>query len=123
MSSFQKYLPAVALTLLPNVGGFASSLVGKSEPRGEWYGSLKKHSFHPPGWVVGPVWTVLYTCVGVSSYLIFRKGGFVAQSVPLTIYGVQLLLNWSWSPIFFHFHRIDLVKTSYSELQVGVWFP
>ena len=110
LSSFQQYLPAAAIIVLPNAGGMLSSLFTKNEPRGPWYNSLKKPSFNPPNWIFAPVWTTIYACMGVSSYLIYKQGGFEAQSLPLALYGTQLLLNWAWTPIFFYFHRIDLVK-------------
>ncbi len=124
-SSFVHYLPAASIILLPNVWGTLSSFITRGEPRWEWYRSLKKPSFNPPNWVFGPVWTAIYACMGVSSYLVFKQGGFAAQSVPLALYGAQLLLNWLWSPIFFYFHRIDLVKNCdhYVPMLLGESIP
>ena len=112
LSTIADYLPAAAIILLPNVGGTLSSFLTRGEPRWEWYRSLKKPSLNPPNWVFGPVWTGIYACMGVSSYLIYKEGGFAAQSLPLALFGAQLLLNWAWSPIFFKLHRIDLVSFS-----------
>ena len=109
-SSFQQYLPAAAFIALPVIGGTLSSSLTRGERRWEWYDRLKKPSFNPPNWVFGPVWTTIYACMGISSYLVFKQGGFAAQSVPLALYGTQVVLNLAWSPIFFYFHRIDLVS-------------
>ena len=110
LCSSQQYLVAAAIIVLPYVGGILSSLVTAKELKGQWYKNLKKPFFNPPSWLFAPVWTSIYTCIGVSSYLIYRQGGFGATSLPLVLYGTQLLLNWAWSPIFFYFHRIDLVR-------------
>ena len=67
-----------------------------------WYAYLRKPAFNPPGWVFGPVWFGLYTLMGISAYLIWRKGladGKVRQA--LMIFLVQLALNALWSPVFF----------------------
>jgi tryptophan-rich sensory protein len=63
-----------------------------------WYRSLKKPSWTPPDWVFGPAWTVLYSLMGVSSWMAWKNG---AGWVPLTLYGVQLALNFAWTPLFF----------------------
>ena len=110
LSVVADYLPAAAIILLPNIGGTLSSVLTRGESRRQWYRSLTRPSLSPPGWVFGPVWTGIYTCMGVSSYLIYKEGGFAAQSLPLALFGAQLLLNWAWAPIFFRFHRIDLVS-------------
>lgn len=33
--------------------------------------------------------------------------GWERQSVPLTVYGIQLLLNFMWTPLFFKLHKLD----------------
>lgn len=34
--------------------------------------------------------------------------GIEKQAQPLTLYIVQLLLNFLWTPLFFSWHRLDL---------------
>ncbi len=52
----------------------------------------------PPGWLFGPVWSVLYASMGTASWLVWRAGG---GAVPLGAYFLQLALNFAWSPLFF----------------------
>jgi tryptophan-rich sensory protein len=38
------------------------------------------------------------------------RAGWERQAVPLAVYGVQLLLNFLWTPLFFKVHRLDLAS-------------
>ncbi|MEK7168769.1 MAG: TspO/MBR family protein [Patescibacteria group bacterium] len=68
-----------------------------------WYALLNKPSFSPPNWLFGPVWTVLYTLIGISLYLIWtsKKGS-------LKLFLFHLFLNAIWSPIFFGAKNLGL---------------
>ena len=68
---------------------------------GNWYATLAKPSWNPPSWVFGPVWSALYFCMAIAAWLVWRQGGFSGATVPLTLFGVQLLLNLLWSCLFF----------------------
>lgn len=67
-----------------------------------WYLELSKPSWNPPAFVFGPVWTVLYTLMGIAAYLVWRTPKeHVYRSRALVLYGVQLGLNALWTPFFF----------------------
>lgn len=67
-----------------------------------WYNNINKPSFNPPSWVFGPVWTILYTMMGISFFLIWiDKNEKKRKQTALIIFGIQLFLNAIWSPIFF----------------------
>lgn len=67
---------------------------------GAWYAQLDKPWFNPPNWLFGPVWTALYVAIGIAGWRVW----------PLrrlrTLWLVQMLLNYSWSPVFFGAHQI-----------------
>jgi translocator protein len=71
---------------------------------GEWYAALKKPSWNPPAWIFGPVWTTLYTMMAVAAWLVWKRGGFAAQRRPLALFLAQLVLNATWTPLFFRLH-------------------
>ncbi len=86
------------------VACFGAASLGTIFMPGEWYATLQKPSWNPPGWIFGPVWTALYTMMAVAAWLVWKRGGFVAQRRPLILFLVQLALNAAWSPLFFGLH-------------------
>ena len=102
------------------VGGGA--LVGYSTAGGDstWYQSLAKPSWTPPGWLFGPVWTMLYAAMGVAAWRVWRRGGWSAQSAPLTAFVAQLLLNFAWSFLFFGARQIGWALLEIAALWVAI---
>ena len=74
----------------------------------DWYAGIKKPSWTPPGWLFGPVWTVLYLSMAVAAWLVWQRAGFSGAVLPLSIFAIQLVLNLAWSLIFFGKHNIGL---------------
>lgn len=66
-----------------------------------WYPSLSKPPWTPPGWLFGPVWTLLYILMGVAAWRIWVRFGWKGARVPLTLFSIQLVLNALWTPAFF----------------------
>ena len=67
-----------------------------------WYASLEKPAFNPPNWLFGPVWTTLYTLMGIAAFLVWRQGIRKREvKIALGIFIVQLVLNTLWSIVFF----------------------
>ncbi len=52
------------------LASFAAAALGGFFIPGEWYASLQKPSWNPPGWIFGPVWTALYTTMAVAAWLL-----------------------------------------------------
>ena len=50
-----------------------------SAQAGTFYGQLVRPAWAPPGWLFGPVWTALYTLMGVAAWLVWRERGWRAQ--------------------------------------------
>ncbi|MDX2313319.1 MAG: sensory protein TspO [Gammaproteobacteria bacterium] len=85
---------------------------------GDWYRALAKPSWRPPDWLFGPVWFVLYLCIAVSGWLVWRVEDGHGASLALTVYAVHLVLNGLWSVVFFRLRRPDL---AFVEI-VCLWF-
>tara|TARA_B100000745_G_scaffold298696_1_gene247919 strand:- start:3907 stop:4374 length:468 start_codon:yes stop_codon:yes gene_type:complete len=72
-----------------------------------WYDFLVKPALNPPSWVFGPVWTTLYTLMGIASYLVWKSKGENYRRV-LALFFTHLFVNASWSIIFFGEQNIGL---------------
>ncbi|CAL5228085.1 g11154 [Coccomyxa viridis] len=105
-------LSVVIAVAIPLGAGIGIGLGIQDEVKG-WYRTLKKPSWNPPNWVFGPVWSALYTAMGVASWEVWRKGG---GFTPLTLYAVQLALNLAWSPIFFKKHELGFALADVTAL-------
>jgi tryptophan-rich sensory protein len=92
------------LTLLPFLGLVALvASTGAIFMPGEWYLGLVKPSFTPPGWVFGPVWTVIYVLIAIAGWIVWRGEGL---GVLIALWGAQLVFNLAWSWIMFDRHEI-----------------
>ena len=84
--------------LIPLVGGFLSGIVSMTGIRG--FDSLNKPIFTPPGYIFPIVWTILYILMGISSFIIYNEKDYHSNCC-LKLYGINLFMNFLWSPIFF----------------------
>jgi tryptophan-rich sensory protein len=87
---------------------FAASLPAFFWPPGGWYDALAKPSWTPPGHLFGPVWSTLYFAMGLSAWLVWRRGRRPAVRGALMLFLVQLALNALWTPVFFGLHQPGL---------------
>lgn len=89
------------------VASFVAAAIGgaASIQAGAFYAQLVRPEWAPPAGVFGPVWTVLYTLMGIAAWLVWREGGFRAARTALTLFLAQLAVNALWSWLFFGWHR------------------
>lgn len=69
-----------------------------------WYSTLKRASLTPPNYVFPIAWTILYAAIGACGWLIWYERSWQQLKVIKTLYVTQLILNWSWTPLFFYYH-------------------
>ena len=62
------------------------------------YARLEQPPWAPPASVFGPVWTVLYVMIALSGWLYWRTDG---ETRGFAAYGIGLLFNLLWTPLFF----------------------
>lgn len=90
----------ISIVVSEFAGIIGSVFVAPSIPT--WYAGIVKPALNPPAWVFGPVWTALFVLMGIAAFLIWKKGLECRDvKVALGIFLGQLVLNASWSIIFF----------------------
>jgi len=103
MNNPVKLVLSLAMTVITGLsGGFFSvnDIPG-------WYAHLNKPSWNPPNWIFPPVWTSLYIIMGYSLFLVWKSSAPVRlKRIALTLFSIQLLLNFFWSFVFFKQHAM-----------------
>lgn len=107
--------------LIAEIAGFLSGFL--SGNISEIYQSFLKPPLSPPGWLFPIVWTILYACMGIASYIIFTAVATEEKKKPaLTLYAIQLLVNFFWSIVFFRLHSPEWALAVILLLDVLVIF-
>ncbi len=87
----------ISLLITLGGGGLVAFLTRDSM---DIYSNIKQPTLAPPAVIFPIVWTILYILLGVSAYMIYESKSPLKNKA-LTVYGVQLLLNFIWPFIFF----------------------
>jgi tryptophan-rich sensory protein len=90
-----KFLRLLLFVLLCEGAGIVGSIFTFNSVS-TWYPTLAKPFFNPPAFIFAPVWTALYFLMGISLYLVYGK-----KKADLKWFWIQLILNISWSLVFF----------------------
>lgn len=69
-----------------------------------FYGQLTQPSWAPPPTAFGPAWSLLFTLMAVSAWLVWRRHGWQGAGKALALFCVQLGVNALWSWLFFAWH-------------------
>jgi len=95
----------------------AASLGGLFTP-GDWYRTLVKPSWNLPDWIFGPVWTLLYLSMVIAGGLLWlaRHDQNRPVRLALVLFGIQILLNALWSPLFFGLHWMGIAALEITAL-------
>lgn len=98
--SIPKQLLGLAVSLLL---AFGTAAIGAkaSASAGGFYRQLVLPEWAPPGWVFGPVWSVLYLLMGIAVWLVWRERGLREAKMAYWLFAAQLVANGLWSWLFF----------------------
>jgi Tryptophan-rich sensory protein (mitochondrial benzodiazepine receptor homolog) len=122
-SSLNASLPSIAWVATSAIGGMTGAPFVIQSTK-TWYNNIPLPSFTPPNSVFAPVWTALYTLMGIASWRIqsilqkpsLQQPNFVlvgnspfislVQNNIILFSLIHYAMNISWAPIFFGLKRL-----------------
>ncbi len=84
------------------------------------YETLIKPPFSPPGWLFPVVWTILYVLMGIAAAKVWNTK-HPERDTALTLYTVQLAVNFFW-PIFYFLFAARLLALLWLLLLIYLVF-
>ncbi len=96
---------------------FAVFVFGGLFQPGEWYTTLNRAPWNPPGIAFPIVWSILYVLIAISGWRLFATDHTLLKQLWI----VQLMLNAAWSYLFFGLHSpllalIDILLLTFCVL-------
>ena len=100
-------LKRIILFLILNFSALAiGGLFTNDGVSSNWYKTINKAPWTPPGWVFGAAWTTIMICFAIyMAYLIVSN---VDKKTVIILFSIQLVLNMAWNPIFFYFQSVSI---------------
>ena len=86
----------------------------------DWYPTLVKPSWTPPSWVFAVVWPILYFLMAIAAWLVYKNSHGHTRVRALNLFFMQLLLNLSWSLMFFALRSPLLGLVNLSLLLIAI---
>ncbi|MBJ47214.1 MAG: hypothetical protein CMB51_07270 [Euryarchaeota archaeon] len=57
--------------------------------------------FQPPGWIIGPIWSVLYVMLAISLYTtIVNRSEINYRNIAIALFVIQMIANLMWPRVF-----------------------
>src|ERR1700712_3766049 len=104
--------PTVIGTALATASAAVVGSVASKSGVETWYPTLKKPSYIPPSSVFPVAWTTLYTDIAVTSAAAIDRlrleGDDAKTRTYIAALGTNLVLNASWSWLFFARHKLGV---------------
>jgi len=97
--------------------GILSGYLGLANP--ENYKDFIKPNFTPPSWVFIVVFIILYMLMAIAVYRVWLKRKNIYINRAVTLYTIQLILNFLWPIIFFRFR---LIAIAFIEIMLLIVF-
>ncbi|MGY2732628.1 TspO/MBR family protein [Sphingomonas sp. UYP23] len=86
--------------------GFGAARLAPAGSQNAWYAALLKPRLTPPDWVFPVAWTTIYILLGLALAMILHARGARLRTLGLVLFAVQLVVNLTWSPVFFGMHQV-----------------
>ena len=95
----------------------AAAATGAMFEPGDWYKSLRKPVWTPPGFVFPLVWSILYVLMAWSAS---RVAVLPGAGQALALWAAQIAFNTLWTPVFFGLRRMGAAMVVMGGLWLSV---
>jgi len=121
LKKIKKMIYKLTIILLLNFGALALGglFTSKGVPS-EWYISLSKAPWTPPGWVFGVAWTTIMFCFSI--YMVNLWSVTEDKKTLTILYVAQWILNVGWNPTFFYYNKVLAALFLISALTILIGF-
>ncbi|MCB1225659.1 MAG: tryptophan-rich sensory protein [Verrucomicrobiales bacterium] len=121
MKTLRLWQKIVLCVILIEVLGSLGAVITTSQIPG-WYVNLSRPPGVPPNWVFGPVWTVLYALMGTALARVWHRPAAAEMKRPAyRWFGLQMLLNVAWTPVFFGLHQLGVALVIIVAMWIAIW--
>ena len=86
----------------------------------DWYISLSKAPWTPPGWVFGVAWTTIMICFSIYMANVWTLAE--DKRFLILLYSSQWILNVAWNPTFFYYNKVLIALFLISALTLLILF-
>lgn len=119
ITTLPKSWKLVICIIICQATGVVSGLLTNTQ-NNTWYDTIVKPDWNPPGYIFGPVWTVLYLLMAISLWIVWKSDALEDQKMEAClIFAGQLFLNFWWTILFFKFHS---PATAFVEIIIMIVF-
>jgi len=119
-SAGTRWLGLLGFIVVAGAAGFVGNLL-QGDDVGARYLTFERPAWAPPQEAFGIVWPILYLLIGIAGWRVWRSaGGLRAASLPLGLWGAQLVLNAIWPGVFFGINEFGLAIPVIVALAVAV---
>lgn len=87
--------------------GFTAARLAPAGSQNAWYAALTKPDLTPPDWAFPVGWTAIYVLLGLALAMMIHARGSQLRGPAIALFAVQLVVNLTWSPVFFGMHQVS----------------
>ncbi len=99
-----KFLKPLFVFLIINFGALGLGMLFMGDgASSEWYTSMNKAPWTPPGWVFGVAWSLIMICFSIYMTFLYLK---LPIRTVFFLFTLQFILNIAWNFAFFNQHLI-----------------
>lgn len=103
----KKILPLILWIVVFQLVGYSIGLLTQVNIQ-TWYQTLQKATINPPQIVFPIVWSCLYVMLAIAGWSLWENKHRPRGKIIFSLYSIEILMNWAWTPLFFQLHLIQL---------------